>query len=104
MGKVVNLFPKTIRRMADVAAGLSAVVITPTTQIQFFRRGSPRGAFRGSRLIYDAHEVGFTSFLESFSFYPFKLPVITWAWSRWNDRIRAPRCRPRAHHCEPRPG
>lgn len=87
LGKVVNLFPKTIRRMADVAAGLSAAVYHAHDADTILPAWLAARRVPGSRLIYDAHEVGFTSFLESFSFYPFKLPVITWAWSRWNDRI-----------------
>jgi glycosyltransferase involved in cell wall biosynthesis len=86
-GKFANLFVRTIRRMADYAAGLKADVYHAHDSDCILPAHMAAQRVPGSKLIYDAHEVGFWSFVESFSSYPFKLPGVQWVWSQWNDRI-----------------
>jgi glycosyltransferase involved in cell wall biosynthesis len=85
--KINNLFVRTIRRMADYAAGLEAAVYHAHDSDCILPAAMARRRVPGSRLIYDAHEVGFWGFRESFSSYPFKLPGLQYAWSLLNDRI-----------------
>jgi glycosyltransferase involved in cell wall biosynthesis len=86
-GKVNNLFVRTIRRMADYAAGLQAAAYHAHDSDCILPAAMAKRRVPGSKLIYDAHEVGFWGFRESFSSYPFKLPGIQYGWSLWNDRL-----------------
>lgn len=84
-GKFANLYVRAISRMADAAAETQAQVYHAQDVDALLPAWLAARRVPGSRLIYDAHEVGFTGFLESFSFYPFKLPGLTWLWSKFND-------------------
>jgi glycosyltransferase involved in cell wall biosynthesis len=86
-GKINNLFLKTIRRMADFAAGLEASVYHAHDSDCILPAVMAARRVPDSKVIYDAHEVGFWGFRESFSSYPFKLPGIQYGWSLLNDRL-----------------
>jgi len=86
-GKINNLFVRTLRRMADYAAGLEAAVYHAHDSDCILPAAMAARRVPGAKLIYDAHEVGFWGFRESFSSYPFKLPGIQYGWSLLNDRI-----------------
>jgi glycosyltransferase involved in cell wall biosynthesis len=86
-GKINSLFVRTIRRMADYAAGLKAAAYHAHDSDCILPAAMAARRVPGAKLIYDAHEVGFWGFRESFSSYPFKLPGIQYGWSLLNDRL-----------------
>jgi glycosyltransferase involved in cell wall biosynthesis len=86
-GKINNLFVRTIRRMADYAADLKAAAYHAHDSDCILPAAMAARRVPGAMLIYDAHEVGFWGFRESFSSYPFKLPGIQYGWSLLNDRL-----------------
>lgn len=86
-GKIVNLFPRAIRRMAAAAAATDAAIYHAHDSDAILPAWLAVRRVPGARLVYDAHEVGFYSFRQSLSGFPFRLPVITWFWSLLNDRL-----------------
>ncbi len=87
VGKAIELFPRALRRMAAAAMATQAAVYHAHDSDTILPAWWAARATPGARLIYDAHEVGFYSLRESLTGFPFRLPVLTWLWDRWNDRI-----------------
>lgn len=87
VGKAINLFPRALRRMAKAAAATRAAVYHAHDSDAILPAWLAARATPGARLIYDAHEVGFYTLRETLTGFPFRLPVLTWFWDRWNDRI-----------------
>jgi glycosyltransferase involved in cell wall biosynthesis len=81
--RYLNLFPRTMRRMAEVAAGVGAAIYhahdtDATVPAWLAARRVPR-----AQLIYDAHEVGFLSFSEMLHYSPFSWMTVPGALSGW---------------------
>jgi glycosyltransferase involved in cell wall biosynthesis len=82
--RYVNLFPRAMWRMAEVAQEVGAAVYhahdgDATVPAWLAARRVP-----GAKLIYDAHEVGFLSFSEMWHYYPFSwmtIPAMISGWS-----------------------
>ena len=82
--RYVNLFPRAMWRMAEVAQQVGAAVYhahdgDATVPAWLAARRVP-----GAKLIYDAHEVGFLSFSEMWHYYPFSwmtIPAMISGWS-----------------------
>lgn len=86
-GKAVNLFPKAIWRMAQVAQSTGANVFHAHDSDAILPAWLAARQVRGAKLLYDAHEVGFLSFEEFWSIYPPFVAIPFWLWSRFNDWI-----------------
>jgi len=81
--RYVNLFPRAMWRMAEVAREVGAAVYhaqdaDATVPAWLAARRVP-----GAKLIYDAHEVGFLSFTEMWHYYPFSWMTIPGMISGW---------------------
>lgn len=87
VGKTINLFPRAISRMAAAAAATGAAFYHAHDSDAILPAWLAARRTPGARLVYDAHEVGFYSFRQSLSGFPFHLPVVTWFWSLLNDRL-----------------
>jgi glycosyltransferase involved in cell wall biosynthesis len=82
-----NLLPRAIWRMARAARHVSADIYHAHDSDAIVPAWLAARGVRGAKLLYDAHEVGFVSLRQSFTFFRGAVAALNWIWSRLNDRI-----------------
>lgn len=90
--KGINLYPKTILRMAKVARQIQANVYHAHDFDTLLPAWLAVRKVLGARLVYDAHEAPFLTIRDALPFFPFPLAVLTWfgfILSGWFIRHRA---------------
>jgi len=87
VGRGVNLLPKAIWRMARAAADLQADVYHAHDSDAVLPAWLASRHVPGARLLYDAHEVGFTTLRESISCWGPLVGSLNWLWSLLTDWI-----------------
>lgn len=90
VGKAINLLPRMIWQMVNVAKSLQADIYHAHDSDTILPAWLAMRSIRGAKLIYDAHEVGFIARgLGGLydQFYPIPTAILTWCWNRLNDWI-----------------
>jgi len=83
----VNLIPRALWRMAETARKVHADVYHAHDSDTVVAAWWAARQVSGARLVYDAHEVGFTSLRASLSFFGPWIGLANWLWVRFNDFI-----------------
>lgn len=83
----VNLFPKAIWRMAQLAQSVAADVYHAHDATAILPAWLAARQVPGAKLLYDAHELGFTCLRDNLSLFPLPLALANWLWNRLNDWI-----------------
>lgn len=81
----INLFPVTLWRMANVAKELHAEVYHAHDSDTVIAAWWAARQVSGAQLVYDAHEVGFSSLRSSVNLFGLPFGLVIWSWLKCND-------------------
>lgn len=85
-GRGINLLPRAIWRLAQVAAEVRADVYHAHDSDAVLPAWLAARRVPDAKLLYDAHEVGFISLSESTRYFGPLIGALNWLWSLLNDR------------------
>ncbi|MEJ5200153.1 MAG: glycosyltransferase, partial [Anaerolineae bacterium] len=86
-GRGFNLLPRAVWRMAQVAAAVRADVYHAHDSDAVLPAWLAARRVAGARLLYDAHEVGFTTLRDSIGHFGPAVGPLNWLWSLLTDQI-----------------